>query len=150
MAILSDPAWERHANPWSGWTRVLSMPALAAGLYLHDFWILGAVVVWLIINPILFPKPKRVDNWMSKGVLGEKLYFQEGRKLKKDLPTLLNIISVPVFMAFLYLGWQQALLPMVLSGLLTMTIKFWFVDRMVSVAEQALDLEYRDREDGLS
>lgn len=137
MAILSDTIWERHANQWSGWTRVLSMPALAVGLYLHDLWILGAVFIWLIINPMLFPKPKSVDNWMSKGVLGEKLYFKDGRKLKHDLPTLLNIINVPVFIAFIYFGWQQELIPMILAGLLTMTVKFWFIDRMVNLIDTA-------------
>lgn len=130
MAILSEKTWERHANPWSGWTRVLSMPALALGLYLHNFWILGAVVVWLIINPMLFAKPKSTDNWMSKGVLGEQLYFKDGKKLKKDLPTLLNMLNILVFIAFIYFGWQQELLTMILAGLLTMTLKFWFIDRM--------------------
>lgn len=136
MAILSEKTWERHANPWSGWTRVLSMPALAVGLYLHSFWILGAVVVWLIINPMIFPKPKSVDNWMSKGVLGEKLYFKDGKKFKKDLPTLLNILNIPVFIAFIYFGWQQELLVMIFAGLLTMTIKFWFIDRMVLLVNE--------------
>lgn len=112
------------------------MPALAVGLYFHNLWVLGAVLIWLIINPMVFPKPKTVDNWMSKGVLGEKLYFQDGRKLKKDLPTLLNIINVPVFMAFLYFSWQQAVIPMILAGLLTMVVKFWFIDRMVALVEK--------------
>lgn len=139
MAILSEKTWERHANPWSGWTRVLSMPALAVGLYLHSFWILGAVVIWLIVNPVLFPKPKRVDNWMSKGVIGEKLYFQDGKKFKKDLPTLLNIVNIPTFIAFMYFSWQQELTAMILAGLLAMTIKFWFIDRMVRITEENAD-----------
>lgn len=137
MAILSEKRWDKHANPWSGWTRVLSMPVLAIGLYVHSAWILGAVIVWLIINPILFPKPKRVDSWMSKGVLGERVYFKDGKKIKKDLPTLLNILNVPIFVAFLYFGWQQELVAMILAGLLTMMIKFWFIDRMVRVVNLA-------------
>lgn len=136
MSFLSEKTWARHANPWSGWTRVLTMPVLALGLYLHDFWILGAAVVWMIINPLVFPKPQRVDNWMSKGVLGEQRYYQDGKKLKSDLPTLLNIINVPVFMSFLYFGWQQEFAPMILAGLLTMTIKFWFIDRMARLADE--------------
>lgn len=135
MAILSEKTWERHANPWSGWTRVLSIPVLAVGLYLHNFWILGAVVVWVIINPVIFPKPKSVDSWMSKGVLGEQLYFKDGKKFKKDLPTLLNILNIPIFAAFLYFGWQQNVEAMVLAGILAMTIKFWFIDRMVRLQE---------------
>jgi hypothetical protein len=135
MAFLSEKTWERHANPWSGWTRVLSMPVLALGLYLHNFWILGIVLVWLIINPILFSKPRDTNNWMSKGVLGEQLYFRDGTKFKKDLPTLLNVLNIPVFVAFLYLSWQQELIAMIFAGLLTMTIKFWFIDRMVATYE---------------
>ncbi|MFN3188406.1 MAG: DUF6653 family protein [Candidatus Paceibacteria bacterium] len=135
MAILSEATWERHANPWSGWTRALSMSALAVGLYLHSFWILGAVAFWLIINPMLFPKPKSVDNWMSKGVLGEQLYYKDGKKFKKDLPTLLNVINAPVFVAFIYLGWQQELMLLILAGILTRVIKFWFIDRMVCLID---------------
>lgn len=114
------------------------MPALAVGLYLHNLWILGAVIVWAIINPLIFPKPKSVSNWMSKGVLGEQLYFKSGKKFRKDLPTLLNIANIPVFAAFLYFGWQQELMSLVFSGLLTIVIKFWFIDRMVALYERSV------------
>lgn len=136
MAFLSDKTWERHANPWSGWTRVVSMPLLMLGLYFQNIWILIGVVLWTIINPMLFPKPKSTQNWMSKGVLGEKLYYKDGKKLKNDLPSLLNLVNVPVFLLFLYFGWQQQLAPMILSGLLTSVIKFWFIDRMVLFYDQ--------------
>jgi hypothetical protein len=138
MAILSEKTWERHANPWSGWSRVAIMPVLAAGLYSHNLWVLGVVILWAIINPLVFSKPKRVDNWMSKGVLGEQLYFQDGKKIKRDLPTLLSIVNAPVFLGFLYFGWQKELLPLILSGLLTIVIKFWFIDRMVILYERGL------------
>ena len=135
MAILSDKAWDRHTNPWSGWSRVLSMPMLAVGLYLHSYWIIGITLVWLVVNPVLFPRPKSVDNWMSKGVIGERLYFKDGKKLRRDLPTLLNLANIPLFGLFIYFGWQQELIPLVLSSLLVMVVKFWFIDRMVRLAE---------------
>lgn len=135
MAILSDKTWKRHANPWSGWTRVLAMPLLAAGLYFHSYWILGLTIVWLIINPVVFPRPKSVDNWMSKGVIGEKLYFEDGKKLRRDLPTVLNLLNIPLFLMFIYFGWQQELIPLILSGLLIMVVKFWFIDRMVRLVD---------------
>jgi len=136
MAFLSDETWKRHANPWSGWTRTLSMPALAAAFYFHNFWLIGLVVVWTVINPMLFPKPKNHDNWMSKGVLGEQRYYQDGKKFKRDLPTLLNVMNIPVFISSLYFSWQQELVPLILSGLLAATIKFWFIDRMVRLVEE--------------
>ena len=79
--------------------------------------------------------PVSVDNWMSKGVIGEKLYFEDGKKLRLDLPTLLNLANVPLFGLFIYFGWQQELIPLVLSSLLVMVVKFWFIDRMVRLAE---------------
>lgn len=136
MAIFTEKTWNKHANPWSGWTRVLAMPALAIGLYFHNPWILALTVIWLIINPLVFPKPKDTNNWMSRGVLGEQIYYKNSKKLKRDLPSLLNLVNVPVFLVFLYFGWQQELIPMILAGLLTMTIKFWFIDRMAFIAEK--------------
>lgn len=130
MSILSEKTWARHSNAWSGWTRVLSMPVIATGLYLHSFVILGVAIVWLVINPLVFPRPKNVDNWMSRGVLGEQEYFKDGKKLRYDVPTLLNILNIPVFAAFLYYGWHQNLEALVLAGFLVMTLKFWFIDRM--------------------
>jgi len=112
------------------------MPILGAGLYLHSFWLLALAVIWAAVNPIFFPKPKHVDNWMSKGVLGERLYFKDGKKLRKDLPSLLNLANVPVFAAFIYFGWQRQLVPLVLAGCLTMVIKFWFIDRMAALYER--------------
>ncbi len=137
MAFLPDKVWQRHANPWSGWTRVLTMPLLAAGLYYQNMWILGAAILWLIVNPWIFPKPERTDNWMSKGVLGEQRYFSDGKKFRKDLPTLLNLANVPVFCLFLYFGWQGQAWPMLLAAALSMTLKFWFIDRMARLEDEA-------------
>lgn len=72
---------------------------------------------------------------MSRGVIGEKMYFEVGKKLKRDLPTLLNI---PLFIAFIYYSWQQELVPLILSGLLIMVVKFWFIDRMAQLASSTI------------
>ena len=136
---MSDKVWARHSNPWSGWTRVLSIPVLAIGLFLHSWWIMGAIAVWIIVNPMLFSPPKSINNWMSKGVLGEKLYTQGGKFLKKDLPTLLNLLNGAAFFFFLWYGWSQDLYLMIATGLLHMTFKFWYLDRMVVLYERHLE-----------
>lgn len=145
MAILSKRTWKRHANPWSGWTRALSMPFLAVGLYMHSPWVLAVVVIWLIINPFVFPEPANVDNWMSKGVLGEQIYYRDGVKFKKDLPILLVILNIPASISFIYFSWLQEFAPMILAGILVMTVKFWFIDRMVFLAE-GINLERHEIE----
>ena len=139
MAILSEQTWSKHANKWSGWTRILLMPMIGVGLYFNDWRVLGLAVLWGIVNPVIFPKPRSVDNWMSMGVVGEQLYFKDGKKLKKDIPTLLNIINIPLFISFIYFGWTQNIEALVLSGLLVMTVKFWFIDRMSRLARDTLE-----------
>jgi Family of unknown function (DUF6653) len=135
MAILSDKTWARHANPWSGWSRVALMPMLSASLYFRNWWLLAVTILWAIVNPVAFPPPKHAGNWMSRGVIGEQLYFAGGRKLKRDLPTFLNLVNIPVFVAFLAFSWRQEIWHLILSGLLTLTIKFWFIDRMVALTD---------------
>tara|TARA_B100001540_G_scaffold73351_1_gene66312 strand:+ start:382 stop:819 length:438 start_codon:yes stop_codon:yes gene_type:complete len=145
MTILSEETWSKHSNKWSGWTRVLLMPIVGVGVYYHSWLILVVAVVWGIVNPLIFPKPKSVDNWMSMGVLGEKIYFKEGKKFKKDLPTLLNILNIPVSIVFVYFGWTQNIEALILSALLLMTIKFWFIDRMSRLARDTIR---KERENG--
>lgn len=127
---MKDSTWQRHSNPWSGWTRMFGYWALLAAIYLHNWWFLGGVVVFLIFNPLLFPAPKSQESWMSKAVLGEQLYTKKGL-LKKDLPTLLNFLNLPCFIASIYFAYQQDMWLMVAAGLLSTTYKLWFLDRMV-------------------
>ena len=86
MAVLSEKTWERHANPWSGFTRIISFPLLYLPLwYLSDFianpmkyWyvlFVGIlVIIWYAINPRLFQKPKDAHHYLTRGVLGEKIW----------------------------------------------------------------------------
>ncbi len=72
--FMSDETWARHSNPLSGWTRVATYPLLYVPIWLHNWYLLVILAAWFSVNSREFPKPKRNDNWMSKGVLGEKLW----------------------------------------------------------------------------
>nr|WP_244627082.1 DUF6653 family protein [Microvirga tunisiensis] len=53
---MDERAWERHASPWSVWTRVASLPLLLAAVWSHvwlGIWALvpvALVVLWLWLN----------------------------------------------------------------------------------------------------
>ena len=70
---MDDAAWERHANPWSGWTRLTTLPLLILAVWSREWlgwWALVPVAValaWLWLNPHLFPPPRSTRNWMSQG-----------------------------------------------------------------------------------
>ncbi len=130
---LPDWFWARHANPWSGGTRFAAMPLLLYALYHRRWRLLAAVVVFLAVNPILFPEPKRTDNWLSEVVLAERWWYEQGHTtFELQFPSLINYLSVPVFLLTLYAAIRRR--PRLTSGggLLTICLKVWFVDELVS------------------
>src|SRR3712207_1680209 len=74
---LEGDAWQRHANPWSVYTRIPIPPMLVAAIWARSrlgWWSLvpvGLVCAWTAINPRAFPPPRSLDHWASRSVLGE-------------------------------------------------------------------------------
>ena len=82
LMSMDEATWERHANPWSVWTRVVSGLQLRltaiwsarplgywSGLYIF------AVGVWVWLNPRLFSVPSKTGNWGSKFTFGERMWL---------------------------------------------------------------------------
>jgi hypothetical protein len=129
---IADRFWERHSNPWTGWSRVSALPLLGAAVAAHSGLAILLVVLWLAVNPLLFP-PRHERAWMTRGVLGERPYYASSPRLRRDLPTLLNLASAPAFGAFLWFAWHRDAAAAVSTGLLVAVLKFWFLDRMVAL-----------------
>jgi hypothetical protein len=54
---LLREVFRHHSNPWSAWTRLLSVPLVFVPIWIRS-WREGAiVVVRLIVNPIMFREP---------------------------------------------------------------------------------------------
>jgi hypothetical protein len=133
-------AWQRHANPWSVYTRIPGPALLAAAIWSRarlGRWSLvpvGVVCLWLAINPRVFPPPRSLDHWASRGVLGETLWADRNitpvprrHRVAPTVLTVLNCLGVPFVARGLVArnGW------MVLFGLAVhMAGKNWFIDRM--------------------
>ncbi|MEH6402071.1 MAG: DUF6653 family protein [Sneathiella sp.] len=138
---MNDAVWQRHANPLSGWSRVLTLPLLTISIWSRvwlEWWALlpiAFVILWIWLNPRLFPEPKSTNNWMSKGVLGERVWLNKNNvpipAHHKAVALYLNILTgsgvIPFAIGIIQLNvWASAL------GLAIMMIgKLWFLDRMV-------------------
>lgn len=78
---MDDDKWLRHANPWSVWTRLFSVPAFAMAIYARvwlGWWFLLAVaiiVVFLWLNTRIFPPAQTDRRWETRAILGEKLWL---------------------------------------------------------------------------
>ena len=130
MSILSKSTWKKHANPLSGWSRLLSYPLLFVALWYHNWIALAAVAVWFIVNPVIFPEPKSIDNWMSKSVLGEQLWTE---KVRTKFPHVFNVFNGVFFIVALYASYQNLFWHVFYSVILSSTFKLWFLDRMVAM-----------------
>ncbi len=138
---MDDTAWRRHANPVSGWTRFAILPVFALAIW-SRVWIgwgalvpVALVVAWTWINPRAFPPPADYGAWMSRGVLGERLWLDRARR---DIPAhhirAARITTAVAATGLPPLAWGLwALDPFAtLLGLaLGIGGKAWFVDRMV-------------------
>ncbi len=143
---MSDHVWKKHTNPWSAWTRLSVLPLIALVAWSRE-WVSGETVIlfgffvalWIWINPRLFTEPKSTNNWMSKGVMGERAWINQ-----KDVPIpdhfnkiirLLNGFSAVATVLFIY-GLVVLDLKLTLLGMvLVMLLKLWFIDRMVWLYE---------------
>lgn len=144
---MTDAVWARHANPWSGWTRVLTLPLFALAVW-SRVWIgwwavlpVGLLLVWTWVNPRLFPPPRSTRNWMSQGVLGERIWLARrgDAGLAHHVPVVRALIDLAAAgTAVLAFGLAILSLPLTLLGLaVAMLSKLWFVDRMVWIASEA-------------
>lgn len=142
---MTNETWEKHANPWSVWSRMITLPILVLAIWSriwigwYGWVIVGILVIWLILNPKAFKKPNSTKNWASKAVLGERIWLNR------------KIISIPKghsFMAILLNTINGSGLPFLIYGLYhfnfwitilgTIIIyagKMWFLDRMVWLFE---------------
>ncbi|WP_296766378.1 DUF6653 family protein [Sediminimonas sp.] len=147
MMSMNETVWARHANPWSGWSRVSMLPLLALAVWSRiwiGWWALiptGAVLVWAWLNPRLFPPPASIDNWMSKGVLGERIWLSRGDgSVPAHHAPILRALTLAVSTGSIMLlaGIVMLDLTLTLTGLaVAMLCKLWILDRMVWIYTEA-------------
>jgi len=138
---MDDATWARHANPWSGWTRVSVLPLLSLAIWSRVWfgwgavWPILAVVLWTWLNPRLFGPPAHKRAWMTKGVLGERVWLASGTSPIAShharVGRILNI-AAGIGVVILAYGLWQLNLGWTIAGLVgAMGAKLWFLDRMV-------------------
>ncbi len=137
---LQGDAWQRHANPWSVYTRIPIPPLLVAAIWTRSRigWRslvpVGLVLAWTAVNPRAFPPPRSLDHWASRSVLGETCWAKRKEvpvpprhRLAPNVLGGLSAVGVPFIARGLVArnGW------MVVFGLsVQMAGKLWFLDRM--------------------
>jgi len=152
---MDDATWQRHANPWSVWSRTTVLPLLILAAWSRvwiGWWALapGALaLLWTWLNPRLFGRPASMDSWASKSVLGERVWINRDAvpvpPRHRRAPHVLNVVS-GVGTLFVIGGVVQlAVWPTLFGAALVYAGKLWFLDRMVWLYEDMKEAtpEYR-------
>jgi hypothetical protein len=152
---MDDATWARHANPWSVWTRVATLPLLLLAIWSHawiGWWSLLAMIavsLWIWINPRLFPPPASTRSWASRGTLGERVWLNRHAVPIPDhhsrVASLLSAAGGFGFLISLYGAIATDFTTLLAGGLVAWMSKMWLVDRMVWLYEDMKDKtpEYR-------
>mgnify|MGYP000087130638 CR=1 FL=1 len=151
MKPMTDERWARHANPWSVWTRFAAIPAFMLAVW-SRVWIgswslvpVGIVMIWLVLNVLVFPPVREPRSWVSKGIYGEQLWLQN----RDAVPPIYAIIQRWLIalgfigMVLLGVGLHQLELWMSLCGMAILILaQLWRIDRfsmLYELHQQKLD-----------
>lgn len=153
---MTDEVWERHANPWSVWTRFTALPLIIMAIWSRvwfGWWALlpaAAALLWTWLNPRIFARPRSTDNWASMAVLGERVWVNRAAvpvpARHRVVPQVLNAVSAT---GLPFVVWGLVAIevwPTVLGTVIIYLGKLWFADRMVWLYEDMKDADPRYRE----
>ncbi len=133
MAIMKEQTWERHSNPWSVWTRVLTNPLVYVPVWNHSWRQAIPIAAWFLLNPRLFPPPKDGSSWATRSASGEQIWT---RTTHADLPMLINTLSGLFFVVALYSAYTRQLWKLISLGGFALVFKLWFLERMVAYYDE--------------
>jgi hypothetical protein len=143
---MSDEAWRRHANPWSVSTRFAAIPAMILAIWSRvwiGWWALvpvAATIVWLWLNPRVFPAVTTPCSWAAKGIYGEKLWLRERSKVPPGSLAVLRWLIVPAIVGFALLAWglvQLLVWPTMFGATLIVLAQLWRIDRLGLLYEES-------------
>ena len=137
---MDDATWLRHANPWSVILRFTVLPILILAFW-SRLWLGGwaaipvaAALLWTWANPRIFPAPRSLDHWTSKGVLGERVWLNRDAVpvpvYHRKVPNVLSAVSG---MGMLFVIWGVFMFdpwPTLFGVVVVDLSELWFVDRM--------------------
>lgn len=142
---MTEARWQRHANPWSVWTRFAAIPAGIAALWSRVWlgcWALvpvGLVVVWLWLNVLVLPPVTDPRGWAAKGIYGEKLWLERHPAEAHDLHNVQRRLIVLGVLGMLLLVWgviQLHIWATLLGATVLVLAQLWRIDRFSAFYDQ--------------
>ena len=121
---LLREVFRHHSNPWSAWTRLLSVPLVFVPVW-NRSWREGAILgVWLIANPVVFAEPKDDKAWATRVMLGEEMWIA---KRPLDRAMALSMGATAFGLGGVWGAYKRRLLPTVVCtvGQVVLLLAHW-------------------------
>jgi hypothetical protein len=113
-----------HSNPWSAWTRLLSVPLVFVPIWTRS-WRQGVILgVWLMANPVVFPEPKDDKAWATRAMLGEEMWIA---KRPLDWTMALSVGAAAFNLGGVWGAYKRRLLPTAVCtlGQVALLLAYW-------------------------
>ncbi|QLG63467.1 DUF6653 family protein [Halorarum salinum] len=133
-----DSFWERHANPWSGWSRFLATPMLLYAAYARDRRVLALALGFTVVNPVAFPPVDRGGDpaWMTRVVDAERAWIRG--EIEPGAWTRLNAVNSLLFGYALLSAYRRRPTRATLAAAVSTALKLLFVGVLVRKRATAL------------
>ncbi len=144
MKQMSDNMWKRHANPWSVWTRFAAIPAFILAVWSRAWWgwlsliPIGLVLVWLVLNVLVFSPVASPQSWASKGIYGEQLWLKKRDEIPKHYAVVQRWLIILGIAGMLLIAWglyQFHLWVCLLGAVILILAQLWRIDRFSTLYE---------------
>lgn len=147
---MNAKVWQRHASPLSVYSRMATLPVLILAIWSHAWFGTGfsvaatvGIMIWLWLNPRLFPPPRNTNNWASKAVFGERIWLN---RLSVPIPPedanramLLSLVSGVGFLAALSGAFLTNPVLAISGIVVTYAGKLSFLNNMASLYDRMRD-----------
>ena len=91
-------------------------------------------MLWLWLNPRVFPPVERPTRWASKGFYGERIWARQPELVPPGHRTAFRLIAVPGVVGIALVAWGLVALdpwPTALGAVLVVLAQLWRIDRLV-------------------
>ncbi len=108
----------RHAHPVSAWSRLLTVPLVAAPFWTRRTDVTAGVPVWFAMNPIMTPEPADRRSFATRAILGEERWLAQPG-LDRTMGAL-NVLGVVALGGAVLAAWHRRKAPTVVGVAATM------------------------------
>lgn len=69
--------FQRHAHPFSAWSRLLSAPLLMVPLWTRRWSLYLPIGAWFAVNPVMTPPAHDPSSFATRAILGEESWTRD-------------------------------------------------------------------------